>query len=481
MTAGRPAASWSTAQAPPGGVSTLRAAARCLALDVLATHTLGLLDAAGVPAVLIKGPALAHCLYPDRPDQRTYTDVDIMVPVDRFADAELALADDGYRTLLTGLRDGEFPWHETAWRRGDSAELTVDLHRGLAGLGDPAVFFPVLWATREQFELGGTTVFVPGPAATALIVMLHAANPGRNHKPLADLRRAREVLPPQVWAEAAQLARRCGAVDSCRAGIGLLPDGSALADRLGIVGAIGADTWLAGRQRDRISVNLAIALDERGAWAIASHIVRRMVPSPAFVRLFDARARTGPAGLALAYARRFWRVLLAGPRAIRDVSIAKAAIAAGSRGTGAAAPSSRRRIASRPIVTATGFGRRLLAAGHLDATAVRVAAWSFRARLRVARQLRRSGLNQIDLVAPPSVRDNDRAAVCFVLAASRATCLERSLVLQRFDAAGGRPRAIIIATTSPSSGFRAHAWLEGDRRPDETFQELLRRPVPPTW
>jgi hypothetical protein len=51
-------------------------------------------------------------------------------------------------------------------------------------------------------------------------------------------------------------------------------------------------------------------------------------------------------------------------------------------------------------------------------------------------------------------------------------------VLQRWHAARGRPREIVIGVRGPTEEFSAHAWLEGE--PDgeaRDFQELLRLPA----
>ena len=64
-----------------------------------------------------------------------------------------------------------------------------------------------------------------------------------------------------------------------------------------------------------------------------------------------------------------------------------------------------------------------------------------------------------------------------VLRRTEDTCLVRSIVLQRWYAAHGEPRDLIIGVTSPDDEFEAHAWLE-DEPVDERFRELLRRPPP---
>lgn len=65
------------------------------------------------------------------------------------------------------------------------------------------------------------------------------------------------------------------------------------------------------------------------------------------------------------------------------------------------------------------------------------------------------------------------------LARTRATCLVRSLVLQRWLADQGEQVDLIIGVTPPSAGFRAHAWL--DRTGEigtEGYTELHRLPPP---
>ena len=54
------------------------------------------------------------------------------------------------------------------------------------------------------------------------------------------------------------------------------------------------------------------------------------------------------------------------------------------------------------------------------------------------------------------------------------TCLERALVLQRWYLAQGRRKAVLVGVTAPSSGFKAHAWLEGEQASAGEFTELLR-------
>ncbi|MGS0683807.1 nucleotidyltransferase family protein [Nakamurella sp. GG22] len=434
-------------------------AARCLALDAFAAATSDLLAAGSVPCLLLKGPATAHRLYPERPDQRSYTDVDLLVPADRFGEAEDLLRRNGYRSMLEGVRPGEFPWHETVWQGPIDPSLHLDLHRGFAGVADPDEFFEALWSRREVLDVSSRPVPIPSVSGTAVILALHAASPGRDRKPLRDIARATEVFDRAAWREAAAIARRGDAEPAFRAGLGLLPDGLRLADELEVTGQVAADQWLGGRQFDRVSVNLAKALAERGVRGTVRYGIRKLFPSPAFVRLWDVEARRGPVALVSAYRRRVRRAVVGGPRAIADVLEARRSTRSGVRRT-------RRSV------------RAVLAAGvRADRTTVLSACWALRMHRTARRQLRSGGVRDVGLTSPPGVRPRDRAVIAAVLRWAAATCLESAVVLQRFDAAAGRSRDVIIAVTAPGYGFRAHAWLDGDPQPDLALHEIVRYPA----
>ena len=81
-----------------------------------------------------------------------------------------------------------------------------------------------------------------------------------------------------------------------------------------------------------------------------------------------------------------------------------------------------------------------------------------------------------DRVGPPEVMRRRAGAVRLVLRTARATCLEECVVRQRWLAAAGVPSELVVGVTSPSDGFRAHAWLAGDRVPPD-FVELTRYPA----
>jgi len=114
-----------------------------------------------------------------------------------------------------------------------------------------------------------------------------------------------------------------------------------------------------------------------------------------------------------------------------------------------------------------------------DVSGLRAALWAVRAARRAPRSIKRAGVGPPSIPSPPRVGATAERAVQAVLRWHRYTCLERAVVRQAWDAAHGVRRELIIGVTSPTRGFTAHAWLEGDPPPDlEGFVELARWPAP---
>jgi Transglutaminase-like superfamily len=112
----------------------------------------------------------------------------------------------------------------------------------------------------------------------------------------------------------------------------------------------------------------------------------------------------------------------------------------------------------------------------LDPQVLRGAAWALRSVRSVRRQLARGPLPEVIVPAPPRLSAHRGGrGVDAVLRRLQPSCLERALVLQRWLAAHGEPRAVVVGVSSPAE-FRAHAWLEGEeRRPGEpAFHEITR-------
>lgn len=82
-------------------------------------------------------------------------------------------------------------------------------------------------------------------------------------------------------------------------------------------------------------------------------------------------------------------------------------------------------------------------------------------------------MTSLVLPRPPGLPPSTQRAVDEVLRRLRATCLERSLVSQRWLAAQGISRDLLIGVRVDAGRFSAHAWLEGEPELGR-FEEILR-------
>lgn len=85
-----------------------------------------------------------------------------------------------------------------------------------------------------------------------------------------------------------------------------------------------------------------------------------------------------------------------------------------------------------------------------------------RARRRVNRALAQGRGGRIEVPDSGRIGPAGLKGVRLVLRLFKERCLVDALVRQRWHAAHGSPRALMIGVRSPAAGFAAHAWLEGD-------------------
>jgi hypothetical protein len=112
---------------------------------------------------------------------------------------------------------------------------------------------------------------------------------------------------------------------------------------------------------------------------------------------------------------------------------------------------------------------------HRALRAVRAGWWTLKATHAVKVALARHALTPVVVPAVPTSRAaGGLRAVEAVLRVRRASCLERAVVLQAWHLADGLARDVVIGVRS-SSGFEAHAWLDGECG-GTGYAELLRRP-----
>lgn len=109
-----------------------------------------------------------------------------------------------------------------------------------------------------------------------------------------------------------------------------------------------------------------------------------------------------------------------------------------------------------------------------DVATLRAAWWAQRALHGARRQLQGGALEAVALPAPPRLPREAARGVQALLRRREHSCLEGALVLQRWLAAHGDPRDVVIGVSAPGASFAAHAWLDGDPATTGTYRELRR-------
>jgi hypothetical protein len=214
-------------------------------LDVQYTRLASAFEGEGLSAILLKGPAFDQLLFAGA-RKRGYSDIDVLVEpgsteraaglMERlgFQGAEKrALARFGWRAgVVVGLLA---PSHATAWVR-DRDRFTVDVHHTLPLVRASAEdVWRALAAHRATITVVGSPVETIDRPASALLIALHAAHHGPSwRRAQTDLERACQVLEPDCWYAAAQLAREVKAERAMGVGLGTTLAGGAIARGLGL-------------------------------------------------------------------------------------------------------------------------------------------------------------------------------------------------------------------------------------------------------
>jgi hypothetical protein len=184
-----------------------------------------------VEPVLLKGPAVARWLY-DGPGERTYVDIDLLVPPDCFDTAEERLIAEGFRAWDEGPSADHAV---TLVRPGDHA--SVDLHRCLHGTeaAAPELVRAAVWTDHDELELGSCTVAVPSVPVRLLHAVLHLRPKDQaGSQAWTDLERAVQREPLEAWRRAVDIGRTLGVDGDIGPLLRLVGGGADLADQLGL-------------------------------------------------------------------------------------------------------------------------------------------------------------------------------------------------------------------------------------------------------
>jgi hypothetical protein len=277
-------------------------------LDDAAAEVLAAFKEAGVDALLLKGRALAILLY-HAGEQRSYSDVDLLVAPDEFDAAEGALRGLGYEnaSAAQGIDDVGGVVHAETWTRatpGSNDPPMIDLHRWLPGVrATPATAWERLAARRTWIELCGTQAAVLDRSGQAMHLAMHAAQHGpRFSKHVDELALALERWSADVWDAADLLAQQIDATEAFAAGLRLLPQGTTMATRFGLP-STGELDWTIRHRHDtpRGTVHLQALADARGVRERLQVMRRSLLPSRAWIMHEHPWARAGGLRVIAAY------------------------------------------------------------------------------------------------------------------------------------------------------------------------------------
>jgi hypothetical protein len=283
------------------------AAATKLAVDAQTCRVITALRAAHVEPILLKGPSTESWLYKGGADRR-YSDTDLLVSEASLPDARRVLAALGYSQRVIPL--GATP-HATDWIRDEGGSL-VDLHTRIWGWGDSHTVWGVLQEHCQSMQVATINVRVLDDVAKAVHVVTHALQPSPfEHwtvKKHADLHRALDQIPDEVWTRAAKFAVPAGAAGAFAAGLQLHPSGRELCARLAVAvpAELSAETRFA---IDNTSDTGVLTFDQfvrtRGFRARVVFLRRRLLPPLAWAH-FVVSQTGGEQGGRLSIYIRYW-------------------------------------------------------------------------------------------------------------------------------------------------------------------------------
>jgi len=133
------------------------------------------LEAAGLDAIVLKGTALAHGVYPD-PSLRPFGDIDLLVRNSRWRDALETLAQAGFRRRYRDPRPGFTARFGHAALLTNDQNVEIDLHRTLvAGPFGEWIQADELFDRTTTFPVGGVELLRLDNTAALAHACIHAA------------------------------------------------------------------------------------------------------------------------------------------------------------------------------------------------------------------------------------------------------------------------------------------------------------------
>jgi Uncharacterised nucleotidyltransferase len=282
-----------------------------------------------VDSIVLKGPAFSEWYSPD--SGRTYVDGDVWVAPDAVRAAETILAEIGF--VPTVDERGLPEWwqeHGSSWER-DRDRGKIDLHRKLQGVGlDPSRVWEILWEQRIEFTVGGESAYRLPEPARVMYATMHATHHGQGDpRGLTHLQAALAAVDDDGWIRALAVAGQLDALDAFGTGLRMLPDGAALAERIGVPEATSVRASLLASKPPPVALGFDQLASARGLDRLAI-VFRKLVPPPGFIRHWWPPAARNPVLLAVGYVYRPIWLIQRAPAGYRAWRAARRAVKSSS-------------------------------------------------------------------------------------------------------------------------------------------------------
>jgi hypothetical protein len=193
----------------------------------------------------------------------------------------------------------------------------VDLHRWLPWCrDDPWRLWHELATDTRSVTVGGIPVETPSDPALILVIAGHAVQHAGLAKPSADLDRAIEVLGPEPWRRAAEMAARLGATGVLAAALERHPGAAGLLANLDLSPDASPEVQLLIDGAPPAALAFIRLAGEPTFGARLRFLWRKVFPSPALMRVWLGARGRGSVPLAAGYAYRCTSLLRRAPRAL---------------------------------------------------------------------------------------------------------------------------------------------------------------------
>jgi Uncharacterised nucleotidyltransferase/Transglutaminase-like superfamily len=161
---------------------------------------------AGIKIMLIKGFWLAEFIY-ERPGDRGYGDIDVLMPEDQTQQAIQLAQDLGWKVVFNNKTIGNPNSHEEANLTSSDGLVTIDLHRYALqsaqswGEYHPKRLTSAFWETAIQRSWEGTTIWLPDPKDGLILNLLNRARGDHWKRRISDLPDARSIVKTGIFQE----------------------------------------------------------------------------------------------------------------------------------------------------------------------------------------------------------------------------------------------------------------------------------------